>query len=228
MKVKRSGVVLILGMLLCSSLIVMWSWSQQPKIRGLLHADGTKILNVANEEVIWNGITCRGLFGYWHYGCEPTYPNADHVRIVREHGLNIIRIDFSLDMAVYGQEPGTPTSINYRPEFWALLDQIVDAGEKYGIWIEFNFSPVNWATLWNGAGFPPWMYDGTWEYGTYYDATPTGMAWAIREFFNTDNPDQDGIRQTYVTFWRDIAARYRTRSYIVFCLFNEPLNTGGT
>ena len=193
-----------------------------------LHTEGAKILNANNEEVIWCGINSRGIFGSEVGGWQDLiFLDAEDIRIIREHGLNLVRVWFTLDMMVYGQTPRTPTSINYRPEFWALMDKIVDAAEQYGVWIVIDFHPWYWSPYFTNAGgftgFPAWMYDGSWEYGAYYENSMYGMDMAIKYFFNIDDPTQDAIRQTYITMWKDIVARYKDRGHVIFSLFNEPL-----
>jgi hypothetical protein len=189
-----------------------------------LHTSGTKILNENNEEVIWNGISTPGLFGYWMYPWETSIQPSD-LAIIRSHGLNYIRVDLSLDMAVRDQTPGTPTKINYDPRFWAFLDSIVSSAEQAGIWCTICFVESTWTnTGGEGYGFPNWMYDGSWSYfNKIYPNTVTGRGEAVRDFFNLDDPIATNVRTTYQTFWKDIATRYKNSGHVVFSLFNEPL-----
>ena len=201
-----------------------------------LHTGGTKIFNDGNEEVTWNGINTRGIFGYWIYaqnGALEEFLGANDVRIIRSHGLNYIRVWIAMDSAVFGQSMGTPDQLDYQPRFWELLDEIINTAEQEGLWIglDFHISDYGWAGIggdWNyGSGFPAWMYDGSWPYNKAYANTITARSDAIRDFWNLDNATGANVRQAYQTFWKDIADRYKDRSNVVFSLFNEPMNKFG-
>lgn len=202
-----------------------------------LHADGKKILNTNNEEVIWNGINSRSLFGYWIYGSGgklEEFMSANDVQIIRSHGLNFIRVWICLNQAVYAQSMGTPTQINYNPRFWELLDEIVNTAEQNGIWvsIDFHLSDGCWANIggfWgDGSGFPKWMYDGSWSYfNKTYTNDATGRSNAIRDFWNLDDPTAANVRQAFQTFWKDIAQHFKDKGNVVFSLFNEPMAKWG-
>jgi hypothetical protein len=213
---------------------------QRPAVRNAslwLHTQGTKILNETNQELIWNGIDSKTLFGYWTYasgGGLEEFLHASDVQIIRSHGLNTIRLDIALNSAVYGQAPGTPTLLNYYPRFWQLLDELVLAGEQNGLWIKINFgcSDGTWANiggLWgDGNGFPKWMYDGTWPYfNKIYTNDATGRSNAIRDFWNLDDPTAANVRIAFQTFWKDIVYRYKDSPCVVFSIFNEPQNQWG-
>jgi hypothetical protein len=204
---------------------------------GWLHTNGTKILNENNEEVIWNGIDSRSLFGYWTYasgGELEEFMNANDVQIIRSHGLNFIRVWIALNQAVFNQPMGTPTQLNYYPRFWQLLDEIVTTAQQTGMWvdIDFHLSDGVWANIggfWgDGSGFPQWMYNGSWSYfNKIYTNDATGRSDAIRDFWNTDDPTAASVRTAYQTFWKDIAVRYKGISNVIFSLFNEPMNKFG-
>jgi hypothetical protein len=198
-----------------------------------LHANSTKILNSNNEEVIWNGIDSRGLFGYWIYP-EEEFINASDVQIIRNYGLNDIRVMIAMDMAVRDQPMGTPTQLNYNPHFWSLLDEIVKAAEQNGVWVSIAFGPTDgtWANIggfWgDGTGFPQWMYNGSWPYlNKIYTNDATGRSDAIRDFWNLDDPTAANVRQAFQTFWSDIATRYKDSPNVIFSIFNEPMNKWG-
>lgn len=198
-----------------------------------LHAEGTKILNTNGEEVIWNGIDSRGLFGYWIYP-EESFLSANDVQIIRSHGLNFIRVDICMDMAVRGQPMGTPTQLNYDPNFWQLLDEIVNATTQNGIWVSIDFgcSDGTWSNIggfWgDGNGFPAWMYNGSWPYfNKTYTNDATGRSNAMRDFWNINDSTAANVRTGYQTFWKDIANRYKDAPNVIFDLFNEPQNQWG-
>ena len=200
-----------------------------------LHTQGKKILNSANQEVVWNGLTSKTLFGYSYYGQDPldVFVTPEDVQLIRNKGLNNIRIDIMLNVALHKQPSSvqTPTNLTYYPRFWQILDGIVDAGEQYGVWITINYghSDGTWAPVggfWgDGNGLPTWMYDGSWPYfNKIYANDVYGRDSAIRDFWNIDDPTAANVRIAYQTFWKDIAYRYKDRPGVVFSLFNEPQN----
>lgn len=131
-----------------------------------------------------------------------------------------------MDSMVYQQSPGTPTSMNYYPKFWQILDGLVNAAEQYGVWliIQPGTGQPYWSTYFNsgdGDGMPPWMYDGSWSYGTKYATTDYWKA--THDFFDLSNTAQDNIRTAYKTMWKAIAQRYVNSGNVIFSLLNEPL-----
>lgn len=202
-----------------------------------LHTEGTRILNESGQEIVWNGVDSKTLFGYWTYasgGKLEEFLHTNDVQTIRGHGLNNIRLDIALNSAVYGQDSGTPTQLNYYPRFWQLLDELVTTGEQNGIWIKINFgcSDGTFAGIggfWgDGNGFPKWMYDGSWSYfNKIYTNDATGRSDALRDFWNIDDPTAVNVRTTFQTFWEDIVTRYKNSPNVVFSLFNEPQNQWG-
>jgi hypothetical protein len=204
---------------------------------GWCHTNSTKILNENNEEVIWNGINSRSLFGYWIYasgGSLEEFLHASDVQIIRSHGLNFIRVWIALNQAVFNQPMGTPTQLNYYPRFWQLLDEIVTTAQQAGMWvdIDFHLSDGVWANIggfWgDGSGFPQWMYNGSWSYfNKIYTNDARGRSDAIRDFWNLNDPTAANVRTAYQTFWKDIANHFKNAPNVIFSLFNEPQNKFG-
>jgi hypothetical protein len=197
-----------------------------------IHAEGTKLYDAYGNEVVWNGIVARPVFGYWAYGWGTGLAASD-IAIIRSHGLNFIRIDVSLSDAVWLQPESTqtPTQLNYDPRFWAKMDEIVNACTQNGIWLSICYFVADgyWAN-WNGYGeaFPYWMYDGSWPYQTtVYTNDTTGYLNMMRDFWNTSNPTCDNVRTAYKTFWKDIVTRYKNVPNVMFNFFNEPMETCG-
>jgi len=200
-----------------------------------LHTQGTHILDADNQEVIWDGINSRSLFGYWTYaqnGKLEEFLHANDIQIIRSHGLNFVRVWVSLSQAVFNQPMGTPTKLNYYPRFWTLLDEIVNASAKYGGWIsiDYHLSDYVWANLggaWgDGSGFPKWMYDGSWSYfNKIYTNDLAGRTAAIRDFWNINDSTAANVRLAFQTFWKDIITRYKNAPNVVFSIFNEPMET---
>jgi hypothetical protein len=193
---------------------------------GWLHTSGTKILNASNQEVILNGLDSRGAIHYPEYGCsQAVYPKD--IENISSRGFNAMRISLSMACMFYGQTPGTPTSLNYNPNFWSIFDGLVSASEQYHIWliIDFVTDQPYWSSYFNsghGAGMPSWMYDGSWSYQPVQYAN-TDYWNATADFFNLSNPIGNNIRTAFKIMWKDIAYRYRNNGTVVFSLLNEPL-----
>lgn len=190
-----------------------------------LHTQGTKILNGLNQEVIFNSFDTKTFVGYWSYGAQQEFFPSD-VQYIRSKGFNAIRISLSMDSMVYQQSPGTPTRFNYYPKFWQVLDGLVSAAERYGVWLIIDHATGQpyWSPYFNGGdgnGMPLWMYDGSWSYGTRYATTDYWKA--THDFFDLSNPTQENVRTAFKTMWKDIALRYRDRANVLFSLINEPL-----
>lgn len=198
-----------------------------------LHTTSTHILNSKNDEVIWNGINSRSLFGYWidaRNGKLEEYLHTTDIQAIRSHGLNFVRVWIALNQAVYNQPMGTPTHLNYYPRFWTLLDEIVNATAQSGMWlsIDFHLSDGTWANIGgafgDGSGFPSWMYNGSWSYfNKIYPNTLEGRTAAIRDFWNTSDATAANVRLAFRTFWKDIVARYDNSPNVLFSMFNEPM-----
>ncbi len=191
-----------------------------------LHTQGTKILNGLNQEVIFNAFDTKTFVGYWSYGAQQEFFPSD-IQYIRSKGFNAIRISFQMDSMVYQQTPGTPTRFNYYPAFWQALDSLVNAAEKYSVWliIDHATSQPYWSPYFyngDGSGMPPWMYDGSWSYQPYRYATSDYWK-ATHDFFDLSNPTQENVRTAFKTMWKDIALRYRDRANVIFSLMNEPL-----
>lgn len=205
-----------------------------------IHAEGTKLFDLNGDEVVFNGIDSRGLLGYWMYS-DTCYLSASDVQVIsaratRSHGLNLLRVDISLSMALRDQSVTmeTPTQLQYYSNFWTKLDEVVNACTQNRIWLSicFGVSDGYWAN-WGGqgGGFPYWMYDGTWKdvngnlYNKAYTNDSTGILNAMRDFWNTNNPTAANVRTAYQTFWKDIVTRYKNVPNVMFNFFNEPLET---
>jgi hypothetical protein len=205
-----------------------------------LHTQGTKILNAANEEVVFNGVSTMVLFGYE----PPTYPPAtmtyDESRMdeVRQHGLNLIRLDVSFSSSVYGipASQQTPTSLTYNSGFFPYLDRLVNECAKVGVWVNICFamnsmSPIGgaWSSaVGAGVGFPVWMYNGSWSYfNKIYPNTSLGLSAAIRDFWNINNATTTNLRTAYQAWWKDVAYHFRNTPNVIFGLWNEPQSGGG-
>jgi hypothetical protein len=204
-----------------------------------LHTNGTRIYDANDQEVVWNGINSKSLFGYWIYPPSEEFLSTNDISdisIIRSYGLNFIRVWISLSQAVYGvpYTAETPTNLVYYPAFWTTLDSIVNAAAKHGMWIDLDFhlSDGTWSNIggfWgDGSGFPAWMYDGSWSYfNKVYTNDAAGRSDAIRDFWNTGDTTAANVRTAYQTFWRDIATRYANAPNVVFSLFNEPMAKWG-
>jgi hypothetical protein len=196
-----------------------------------LHTSGTKILNAANEEVVFNAISTMTLFNYEAYGVYPAIYSPNDMTIIRSHGLNLVRLDIQLNVAVYGVPTSqqTPTSLTYNPQFFTTLDALVNRCAQEGLWVNicFGTSDGTWAPIGGvfgmGNGFPTWMYDGSWSYfNKIYPNTVDGRDSAIRDFWNIYDPSAVNVRTAYQTFWKDIASHFRNSPNVIFGLYNEP------
>lgn len=215
-----------------------------------LHTSGTKILDERGVEVVFNGVSTMVVFGYEPpVFPAPSYP-ISKMDEVRSHGLNLIRLDVSMNTSLYGVPASqqTPTSLTFNPNFFPSLDLLVNECAKVGIWVNICFVTGGLAPMpgWGGtlqkgygAGLPTWMYDGTWSYFTKqwntgnYTPDPYGNSHAWRDFWNTDAasanyvPQSANLRTAYETWWRTVANHYKNSPNVIFGLWNEPQNTGG-
>jgi len=204
-----------------------------------LHTSGTKILNEANQDVVFNGVSTMVLFGYE----PPTFPSKQYtpskMHELRSHGLNLIRLDVGFSSSVYGipASQQTPASITFNQGFFPSLDLLINECAKVGLWVNICFtlnaqSPMSgWSgitTKGAGIGFPTWMYDGSWSYfdKTYY-ANESGLSDATRDFWNINDPTAANVRAAYQTWWKDVAYHYRNTPNVIFSLYNEPQCGGG-
>lgn len=209
-----------------------------------LHTTGINIYDSNNEQVIWNGITTPSLFGYEMYASGEALGESisvNDIDIIRSHGSNFVRLDIQLNTALYGQPASSqnPTSLTYYTRFFSKLDEVVTRASQLGMWVHLNFAIGSVAPLalpgWpsgNGwgvqNGFPKWMYDGSWSYfNKIYPNDGVGVANAIRDFWNIDDPTAANVRIAYQTFWKDIATHFKDTPNVVFGLFNEPQSSLG-
>lgn len=211
--------------------IVASSPSPTPTTVAGIHAQGTKLLDRYGNEVVFNGVVSRPLFGWSMYPVT-TYLTSGDVQTIRNHNVNYLRVFISLSMAVRDQPEGTPTHMNYNPLFWQKLDDVANSAKQNGIWLSITVGVDDgyWANIGGeGNGFPDWMYNGSWN--PYFTKTYTndaaGTTAAIRDFWNTSDPVAESVRTAYKTFWSDIVTRYKDAPNIMFNFFNEPLSTWG-
>jgi len=203
-----------------------------------LHTSGTKILNEANQDVVFNGVSTMVLFGYE----PPTFPSKQYtpskMHELRSHGLNLIRLDVGFSSSVYGipASQQTPASITFNQGFFPSLDLLINECAKVGLWVNICFtlnaqSPMSgWSgitTKGAGIGFPTWMYDGSWSYfdKTYY-ANESGLSDATRDFWNINDPTAANVRAAYQEWWKDVADHYKNSPNVIFGLWNEPQSSG--
>jgi hypothetical protein len=222
-----------------STATIFFSGSIQTTTSAFLHTNGTKILNAANQEIVFNGISTMTLFGYEQYasgGFLPVSYTPAGMTIIRSHGLNLVRLDIQLNAALYGVPASqqTPTNLTYNSQFFPVLDGLVNQCAKEGLWVNlcFGTSDSTWAPLGgvfgSGNGFPKWMYDGSWSYfHKIYPNTIDGRDSAIRDFWNINDPTAANVRTAYQTFWKDMATHFKNSPNVIFGLYNEPENQWG-
>ncbi len=242
--------VLVFSFLLCSSITPIHSTSTASEtfsnsaaidqgtdpVPAGLHTNGTKILNAANQEVVFFGIMNIGTFQYPNY--EPWYRDGQpkqsffpaDVQKIRSYGMNFIRLDFIIDNLFFNQpKPATPTTPTYSSLTWSRLDALIDEAERQGVWIAItnNCQPATQPlSSWfdpEVGDLPSWCFDGTWSYQPVaYPQTPAGDDQAVKDLFNLGNNKLANVRTLFYQVWKDIAARYKNRGHVLLSIFNEP------
>jgi len=213
---------------------------------GYLSTDGINIYNSANELVVFNGICTKTLFGYPEYNTGTAWITNSTLDTVRGHGLNLIRLEVSLDMALYGisisdystyYAGANPTVYTgYYAGFWTQLDKLVEHAASIGLWCNIVFIQTqgmaalggSWG---NGNGFPAFMFNGSWTgYQEYaYPNNSSGWSDGIRDFWWVGGGEHDltNVRQAYQMFMVSLAYRYADNPNVIFGLYNEPQTGGG-
>jgi hypothetical protein len=207
-----------------------------------LHTSGTRILDAKDQEVVFNGVSTMTLFGYEAY--PPVYPaiySPSNMDIIRQYGLNLVRLDVALNCAVYGVDPAlqTPTNITFNPQFFPTLDGLVARCAELGLWVNICFVTSGAALTgmggwWGmGNGFPKWIFDGSWDYfSKRYDLPYDGWTVdacrdSLRDFWDIEQPVDEPLRTLYQTYMKDIAFHFRDSANVIFGLWNEPMIHGG-
>jgi hypothetical protein len=203
-----------------------------------LYTSGTKIFNAANQEVVFNGASTATIVGWEPAIYPPPGYDESSIDVLRSHGLNLIRLDIGMNGAVYGipASQQTPTTITFNQGFFPYIDRLVNECAKVGVWVNICFvmnqmSPlVGWGAQYEGggAGFPTWMYNGSWSYfNKIYRADGYGLSDAIRDFWNINDTTAANVRTAYQTWWKVVADHYKDSPNVIFGLWNEPQG-GGT
>ena len=114
-----------------------------------------------------------------------------------------------------------PTKGTYNLAFFQnYLDVYAQACKQLGLYCIIDLGDLNWSPYFGGLGMPNWFFEGK------YPASSSYRAIAARDFWDISNPLQAENRQWFIKWWQFIAARYKDNPYVMFSIYNEPLNPG--
>jgi hypothetical protein len=105
--------------------------------------------------------------------------------------------------------------------FQSKLDRYVQNCTSLGLYCIIELGDWNWASYFGGgSGMPDWFFTGK------YPANDSYRAVSAKDFWDLDNGTQAENRQWFIQWWEFIADRYKNNPWVVFSLYNEPLNPG--
>jgi hypothetical protein len=105
--------------------------------------------------------------------------------------------------------------------FQTKLDMYVNNCTTLGLYCIIELGDWSWSSYFgSGSGMPSWFFTGL------YPANDSYRAIAAKDFWDLDNPIQAENRQWFITWWQFIADRYKDNPWVMFSIYNEPLNPG--
>lgn len=122
---------------------------------------------------------------------------------------------------VYGQWI-MPTKGTFDLAFFQkYLDTYAQSCKLLGLYCIIDLGDLRWSSYFGtGYGMPSWFFQGK------YPATSGYRSIAARDFWDLNNPLQAENRQWFIKWWQFIAGRYKSNPWVMFSIYNEPLNPG--
>jgi hypothetical protein len=115
-----------------------------------------------------------------------------------------------------------PTKGTYDLAFFQkYLDVYAQACKQLGLYCIIDLGDLQWSSYFgSGYGMPSWFFQGK------YPANSGYRSIAARDFWDLNNPLQAENRQWFIKWWQFIADRYKSNPWVMFSIYNEPLNPG--
>lgn len=186
-----------------------WDFRNLGSILGNGEVSGDSVLTRSGANILWrNGIT--KLWGANFRAFAPFDIDGDPAFRVaaRDHVLaqpQIMKGLYGANAVRVNVSPGEYRFWRDEGNLWSFLDSVIDACYNAGLFVELNW----WCV---GAPGLPYADDDSWAHADY------------QPFYDTD-------KALCEEFWEAAAARYKTRGYVVFSLWDEAIrqpNTTGT
>jgi endoglycosylceramidase len=186
-----------------------------------LHREGRNLVDQFGRQVIVHGFNF-----VWK---RPPYvpPNtpggftAADAQWLYDHGFNGAR----LGILWAGVNPTAPGVVDT-----GYLDQwqrVVDLMAGKGIWMQFDMHQDQWNEVYGGEGVPSWAVKRPLPWSLFpYPPVPFPEGYwtpEVSTVFDNFWANKGGLLDHWVTFWKQVATRYRDQPYSMgYDLINEP------
>jgi hypothetical protein len=105
--------------------------------------------------------------------------------------------------------------------FQKYLDVYAQNCKQLGLYCIIDLGDLQWSGYFgSGYGMPSWFFQGKYPTSSSYRNI------AARDFWDLNNPLQAENRQWFIKWWQFIADRYKSNPWVMFSIYNEPLNPG--
>ncbi|MFL6157543.1 MAG: cellulase family glycosylhydrolase [Marmoricola sp.] len=187
-----------------------------------LHREGRSLVDQYGRQVIVHGFNF-----VWKSApyAPPDTPNgftAADAQWLYDHGFNGARLGI-LWAGVNPTAPGVADGT-----YFAKWQRVIDLMAGKGIWMQFDMHQDQWNEVYGGEGVPAWAVKRPlpWSLLPYPKQIPFPEGYwtpEVSTVFDNFWANKNGLLDSWVTFWKQVAARYKDQPYSMgYDLINEP------
>lgn len=195
--------------------------SVTPPDPGVLRAEGTRLLDGQDREIILRGVNAGGRSKFAPYLPFDTGTLDEYLDRAQSWGVNVLRVPFTWAAL-------EPTRGQDDAAWLASFDALLDGAWSRGMWTIVDAHQDIYGEMFCGDGFPLWTLEGAesqghdcpdWFYSYVFGDAEVDAA------FDAFWADEGGVQQDFAAMWTRMASHQRDRPGVIgYEILNEPHN----